>query len=581
MKVREKMFCSNCGNELKESTKFCERCGTPVSMLGEQSVKNEQIEPLVMPKKKKGKKAGLIVSLAVVLSGCIAGTGIYFTSNHYKLKKNEKLAESCMRVEDYSGAINYYEEMLRLDSSLSEVYLYIAEAYMESGSMASAEDVIRDGISATNDDDGSLYALLARIYRSKSDEALDEGDYAQALQLLADGEAETGDKALKKRIDYVKEHILSLPQKEICGPEYRIYEYDASGNKIRMASYSDGTCVGCEKYEAYIYEYDEAGNLIREGHYDEQRREDAYVIYDYDEAGNPIRATEYQSSGEVISFYVYEYDKDGNPVRVTKYYPSGETAQSYDYTYDEAGNLIRATEYRSSGEMSYFYIYEYDTMGNKIKDTLYDADGEEIRVCEYGYDENGNQIRKAEYRKSRSSVYEYDTAGRVLTYQYVSPDAEEACQCEYDESGRLVNSKASAKGEDYNYDFEFYTKYEYDTEGRPSGVYYNVIDNYFGRREEGWWSYEYDEEQHEVTRYKSNGDRSTYGYYQEIEGEKLYSYDHVSYTPYIVDNVPQINGTDYWACSVYSEDFLGNPIYSVVNLGQEGVVEYLYLYVGE
>ena len=70
------MFCKNCGNQMKENTKFCENCGTNIETEPVAPVQtapayaSAQASPntnATMPKKKKKGKVILILAIVVVL----------------------------------------------------------------------------------------------------------------------------------------------------------------------------------------------------------------------------------------------------------------------------------------------------------------------------------------------------------------------------------------------------------------------------------------------------------------------------------------------------------------------------------
>ena len=68
------MWCSNCGSELTEGTKFCSNCGTAVSDTGNTITVNPAVTDLpAKPKKKTGRVIILLLILGVILYSLISG----------------------------------------------------------------------------------------------------------------------------------------------------------------------------------------------------------------------------------------------------------------------------------------------------------------------------------------------------------------------------------------------------------------------------------------------------------------------------------------------------------------------------
>lgn len=68
------MWCSNCGSELTEGTKFCSNCGTAVSDTGNTITVNPAVTDLpAKPKKKTGRVIILSLILGVILYSLNSG----------------------------------------------------------------------------------------------------------------------------------------------------------------------------------------------------------------------------------------------------------------------------------------------------------------------------------------------------------------------------------------------------------------------------------------------------------------------------------------------------------------------------
>ena len=69
---RDKMFCQRCGNEIKEGSRFCAKCGCSIPIDEKNSNKLSECKEKTSQKKKSGKKLSLRrVPFAEVNSGQI------------------------------------------------------------------------------------------------------------------------------------------------------------------------------------------------------------------------------------------------------------------------------------------------------------------------------------------------------------------------------------------------------------------------------------------------------------------------------------------------------------------------------
>ena len=244
------MFCSHCGNQMAEGEKFCPKCGSPVTA-GEAPVQNkpiqetteektenkgaekadsaqntsvqettkdkqetkaaaQQTEKSTVPekeapaakaggaktegssdtkKKGKGKLVPLILVLVLLIAGG-SGAVLYFTSDGYKIGKNEKLAEACVKEEDYKGAIDYYKAVLQLDASREDIYYAAAECYINLDKTDKAIDMLEDGVKACRKDKEAKAGLLAKeaeYYQKLVEEYAAAGKYSEAYAAIEKG----------------------------------------------------------------------------------------------------------------------------------------------------------------------------------------------------------------------------------------------------------------------------------------------------------------------------------------------------------------------------------------------------------
>lgn len=201
------MFCDQCGNEIKDGAAFCPVCGVPTgaeagdnrtmvnpSQAGESNRGRAASSNRKASKGKKGKK-GIIaaaIAAAVVLA---SGTGcvLYFTGDGYQCKKNMKLAAECYEAGDHEEALEYYEEALKLDNTVTEAYLQSAEIYIKREAFDEAVKILEKGIkkAGREDEDAeeSLEDKRAKVYLAEADYYAGQSNYTEARNALDRGAA--------------------------------------------------------------------------------------------------------------------------------------------------------------------------------------------------------------------------------------------------------------------------------------------------------------------------------------------------------------------------------------------------------
>ena len=191
------------------------------------------------------RKAVVISLIVVAVILILIGTGIalYLNSNGYQIRKNMKLAEENYEAGEYQEARSYYKEALRLDETIAEAYLKLAEIYLADKSYdkaikqlkrgiksvgkeeneeneknieimntklvdaylekavfylevpdyGQALEILKEGIKDTDDGNSFLTDKLVEVYLGEADSFLAQGDYNRAVEILEEGKAETGD----------------------------------------------------------------------------------------------------------------------------------------------------------------------------------------------------------------------------------------------------------------------------------------------------------------------------------------------------------------------------------------------------
>lgn len=179
------MFCPKCGNQVKDGTKFCSKCGSPLAAGTESNTDRTEIisgENLVIQNNqepKKGNKAVTILLLAIVAIGLLGLVAFLFFSAGEEHSKDNSFtgqmtkAEEYMDKSKYEDAIGYYKAALDVDPEEEEVYLGLAEAYMELGKEKEALKILRTGYEITDSDDIKEY--FEELFPDESIEDSDNG----------------------------------------------------------------------------------------------------------------------------------------------------------------------------------------------------------------------------------------------------------------------------------------------------------------------------------------------------------------------------------------------------------------------
>ena len=515
------MFCGNCGNEIKEGEKFCSSCGTPVP--AEEAIKEtaksaEQPADAAVAEPKKKKRKGGLIALILVLAVLATGGGtaaVYFTSDGYKIGKNEKLANECVDAGDYKGALGYYKEILRLDDLREDIYVSAAEAYLELEKTDKALDMLQDGLKACKKDENAVAMLMAKqveiyqkqindclaagdynsafslideayaatgaaellagkteAYKAESEAYANAGDYASARNILQKGIEETGDETLRAGITtaYLKEADVAIQGADYEGAESVLWEGisatgDGDGNLLAKvadiyrlksdAALASGDCV--YGVQLLISGAEATGS-------DALRERADYVKQNV--IALPEKVWSGSGNGAIIS--TCEYDDANRLFRKTDEYaiPSDSYWLSYpttEFVYDDSGRLI------ASSNTGSVITYEYDEAGNLVKTYMKDSD-DYTYVSEYN--EAGKRVRQYKIDNYGNDIYYYD-------YYY-----------EYDASGNL--SKITKYRDTWEYDTVYKSEYEYDVnrnltrytsqvfdhDGVPDGLMYVITYDY-------------------------------------------------------------------------------------------------------
>lgn len=555
------MFCSKCGNEIAEGEKFCGKCGAPVpeetKEAAESKVENavaakeaaaeeskaaaQQTEKSTVPekeapaakaggtktesssdakKKGKGKLVPLILVLVLLIAGG-SGAALYFTSDGYKIGKNEKLAEACVKEEDYKGAIDYYKAVLQLDDSREDIYYAAAECYINLDKTDKAIDMLEDGVKACRKDKEAKAGLLAKeaeyyqklaeeyaaagkyseayaaiekgyqntqseeilavkadIYQAESDSYKAAGDYERAAAILLKGAEEAGGDALRENlVALYGELVGELLQQSDYAEAQRVLQngLDNAGNMAGLLREK-----GEEVYQAKSTEALKAGEIdlglqiLEEGEAalgsGSMTERTEYVMEHIEALPERVAAGRGYSDSDtddtVTLSYLCEYDEENRLVQKLGLNRNGqETGDVITYQYDEAGNVTQMQRTGADGSRTgESYAYEFDGNGNMVKRIIYsEYDG--YNATEE-YNEKGQIIRitsndNGYYDGTDENKFEYADAGYLSRWSYVA----------YSEAGNMIRKAEKRYDERGNIVENINTEYDaYEAYGEPDTV---------------------------------------------------------------------------------------------------------------
>lgn len=244
--------------------------------------------------------------------------------------------------ENLSAAQMDYEKAIELDETDASAWLGLADVYIRQGNYDRAEEVLRQALEKTGNDQ-SVADKLAEFASEKITDS--QGRERKTIWRLPDGSVES----------------------------YSITNYDNQNRRIKELYYqADGTL---EHYNVITYRdngfmkegYDADGNyLYSEDHIDLKGDSEFYS-----------RVDSYDSTGTLEQYALYGHNK-------TEHYDTDGTLLGYEmYEYNEAGKRTKWLRYDRNGNLYGYYVTEYDADGNRTRYTHYDANGKELSYIDY------------------------------------------------------------------------------------------------------------------------------------------------------------------------------------------------------
>ena len=234
------MFCPKCGNQVKDGTKFCSKCGTPLTVSTEGNNKTEVIAGNNLKIQnnedpKKGNKILTILLLAIVAIGLLGLIAfLFFSAGEERSKENSftgqmTKAEEYMDKDKYEDAIGYYKAALDVDPEAEDAYLGLAKAYMELDKEKEALKILRTGYEITGSDDIKEY--FEELF---PDESIEESD--------GEADSEDSEEELEKYTGEKTDINIEVRQVDNSNfPEITLYASitDLSGNTVEELKRTD------------------------------------------------------------------------------------------------------------------------------------------------------------------------------------------------------------------------------------------------------------------------------------------------------------------------------------------------------
>lgn len=236
------MYCTNCGRELPEGTKFCKYCGTP-----QEAPPTPSTPPMPAPVKKKS--SGPKIALAAVALIAVIAAAVILTP--FALKKvNEKRyemklasAQRYMDSMDYEQAVIAYKAAIQIDPKNLDTYLELSEAYLAQDDTSAAATILERAVTIVTSgyenrediigDSGAVISRLADLY-------IEEGRYSEAHELYDTGKEylpeRKWEKGEKKLAESEKSVFISYLMDTLI-PEYGMADFNEG--KVYYSQYSD------------------------------------------------------------------------------------------------------------------------------------------------------------------------------------------------------------------------------------------------------------------------------------------------------------------------------------------------------
>lgn len=348
------------------------------------------------------RKITMIAGIAIML--CILAVSIAIAvggNRKNRVTEQLELGAKYLSELDYENAIAAYEAAIEIEPKNENAYRGLAEVYVAMGDYEAAIDVLNEGIEQTGSEELADY--LANVQKAYEVFLASQN----VVENFGSGKNATAEEFSNESVEEIT---------------YNVYEYDASGNMVRVTYYD----INGEISYWYIYEYGDDGNRSQDTRYNNDGEIVSWVEPKYDADGKEIRFTYYDADGKITGWVIMEYDADGKEIQSVDYVAGGEEYSRCTYRYDDDGKLIELVQsyVQEYGMYATYTSYEYDENGNRVKSILATDFGGPSTITVYEYDANGNLEKISQYNGKKIShinIYEYDGSGnliKVTTYRY-------------------------------------------------------------------------------------------------------------------------------------------------------------------
>lgn len=166
------MFCRNCGNKIQDNERFCPVCGTPVS---------EPLKKADTSYHRKEHKYVMPLILVLILSLIVIILMIFIVRRELDKKAYDacvQAGKTYMQQENYSDAVEEYENALRIQDSDINIYADLLTAYLALNSPDDAYNVVKKSVENTGDvqlKDSYIYYAYQNIL-DEYQRAMDKGE---------------------------------------------------------------------------------------------------------------------------------------------------------------------------------------------------------------------------------------------------------------------------------------------------------------------------------------------------------------------------------------------------------------------
>jgi tetratricopeptide (TPR) repeat protein len=194
------MFCSNCGKELIDDSKFCSNCGVAVGASLVVANQNNEISNSDMQKaanlRDEAKNQLEIENYDKVLDLCVASI---------ELNPNDDVTWffagiAAQANEDYDDAIKYFSNSIDLDDNDAVGYFYRGQVYYQ---LEDYDNALEDfnGAIRLNHSEADLFNMRGNTYYCLNDFQHAISDYGKALKLRPN------DKTIKSNLANAQEAV--------------------------------------------------------------------------------------------------------------------------------------------------------------------------------------------------------------------------------------------------------------------------------------------------------------------------------------------------------------------------------------